>query len=332
LEEAGPRSHRRIRILGALAFAAGAGLVSFLLIYIGWAAITEALARFGFVGLAVVVIAHLPIVMLLGVAWWLVGSAAGKTGAIGFIWARAVRDAAAEALPFSQVGGYVIGARALVLSGVDAARAGISTLLDLTLEFAAKIPYIVLGFAFLAWLKPKYSAVGIGAGGTISVVGLILAGWIAKSSAPENAIRWLLDRFQALSEIRGRIATLLRELTSHRKNVWRSLLLHFVCWVLGAGELWLIFHFMHVPGGLGAALVIDSVVGGIRAVSFFVPGAIGVQEGSYVLFCGLFGISPGAALAISLARRARDLVIAFPVLLAWQGREGVALFRVRFKS
>jgi glycosyltransferase 2 family protein len=274
----------------------------------------------------------LPIITLLGIAWWVIGGRAGKVHVAGFVWARAVRDAAAEALPFSQLGGYVIGARALILAGADTAQAGISTLLDLTLEFAAKIPYVVFGFAILAWLKPQYTAVAISVDGAISIAALIVGIWLARSSTPENAVRWLLDRWRSLSEIRERIAAVLREMTSHRKNVWQGMFLHFLCWGLGAGELWLIFHFMHVPGGLGAALVIDSVVGGIRAVSFFVPGAIGVQEGSYVLFCGLFGISPGAALAISLVRRARDIVIAGPVLLAWQWREGVALIPGRFKS
>jgi len=110
------------------------------------------------------------------------------------------------------------------------------------------------------------------------------------------------------------------------------LVLHFVCWLAGAGETWLLLWLMHVPAPLSAALVIDSMVGAIRAVSFFVPGAIGVQEGGYVLLCGLFGLSPGAALAVSLARRGRDLLIAAPVLLSWQWREGRALLFGRFKS
>jgi uncharacterized membrane protein YbhN (UPF0104 family) len=99
-----------------------------------------------------------------------------------------------------------------------------------------------------------------------------------------------------------------------------------VCWALGAGETWLIFHVMQVAVSLRASLVIDSLVGAIRAASFLVPVAIGVQEGGYVLLCGLFGISPATALAFSLARRARDFLIAGPVLLSWQWREALKLF------
>jgi hypothetical protein len=42
---------------------------------------------------------------------------------------------------------------------------------------------------------------------------------------------------------------------------------------------------------------------------FMVPAAAGVQEGSYMLAAAVFGISPGAAIAASFARRARDLVL-----------------------
>src|SRR2546421_547394 len=73
------------------------------------------------------------------------------------------------------------------------------------------------------------------------------------------------------------------------------------------------------------ALVMDRLVGAIRAVVFLVPGALGVQEGGYVLLCALFGLPPGAALALSLARRGRAVLIAAPVLLSWEWREGRTL-------
>ena len=52
-----------------------------------------------------------------------------------------------------------------------------------------------------------------------------------------------------------------------------------------------------------------------------VPSAIGVQEGGLVLLCGLFGVGPDAALALSLVKRARDVAIGVPALLAWQAAE-----------
>jgi hypothetical protein len=46
-----------------------------------------------------------------------------------------------------------------------------------------------------------------------------------------------------------------------------------------------------------------------------------VQEGAYVLLAPLFGLSPSAALALSLLKRGRDIAIAVPVLLSWQALE-----------
>jgi len=72
-----------------------------------------------------------------------------------FVWARLMRDSAAEVLPLSQVGGYVLGARALVLHGVGAAVAVATTLVDLTLEMGSQIAYTALGLGLAAMAAPE---------------------------------------------------------------------------------------------------------------------------------------------------------------------------------
>jgi uncharacterized membrane protein YbhN (UPF0104 family) len=52
------------------------------------------------------------------------------------------------------------------------------------------------------------------------------------------------------------------------------------------------------------------------------PGALGFQEGAYVLVGPLFGLGPESALALSLIKRAKDLAIGAPALLIWQVGEG----------
>ena len=85
--------------------------------------------------------------------------------------------------------------------------------------------------------------------------------------------------------------------------------LHLLCWFLGAVEIWLVFFLLGTPVSAARALVLDSVVAGLRTFVFMVPAAAGVQEASYVLACTVFGMSPAAAVAASLARRARDLTL-----------------------
>ena len=62
------------------------------------------------------------------------------------------------------------------------------------------------------------------------------------------------------------------------------------------------------------ALAIDGTVAALRTFGWLVPAAAGVQEASYMLGAAVFGISPAAAIAASLARRARDLVLGVGVL------------------
>ena len=97
---------------------------------------------------------------------------------------------------------------------------------------------------------------------------------------------------------------------------------HVATWLLVGVETWLLCSLLGVPVGLGAAMVIDSLISGLRSVAFMVPQALGVQEGGYIMLGGLFGLSAEAALALSLVRRARDLVIGLPILLVWQIVEG----------
>ncbi|HTK80564.1 MAG TPA: lysylphosphatidylglycerol synthase domain-containing protein [Rhizomicrobium sp.] len=320
-----------MRIAGLLALAAGLALIAFLVFHSGLAPIASTLSMLGFWGLAIVALAHLPIIGLLGISWWFVGRTVGLANWDRFVWARAVRDAAAEALPFSQLGGYVIGARALTLDGADGASSAASTLLDLILEFSAKLPYLLLGLLCLQWIKPS-SPTLLAIGFTVIVIVSFAILGSAMRSRAEGLLRRSFDRFVTrwprLQASRERAVAAFR-MVRHSGPLRASFLLHLCCWFLGAAEAWLIFRLMHLSVPLRSAFVIDSLVGAIRAFAFLVPGAIGVQEGGYVLLCGLFGLPAEVALAFSFIRRARDILIAVPILLSWKYREAAALLAER---
>ena len=73
---------------------------------------------------------------------------------------------------------------------------------------------------------------------------------------------------------------------------------------------------------LAEALVLESLTQAIKSAAFLVPGALGIQEGGFVLVGALFGLSPEMALAVSLVKRVRDLAMGVPALLVWQLVEG----------
>ena len=99
-------------------------------------------------------------------------------------------------------------------------------------------------------------------------------------------------------------------------------LLHLAAWVASSVEAWIALRLMGADLGIAAVIAIESLLYAIRSVAFAVPNAVGVQEGAYLMLGAAFGLTPEIALALSLLKRARDLVIGVPALVAWQVLEG----------
>ncbi len=93
---------------------------------------------------------------------------------------------------------------------------------------------------------------------------------------------------------------------------------HMMAWVLGVGEVWFALRILGHPVDIGTALLFESLGQAIRTGAFAVPGGLGIQEGGYVLVGAALGIEPGVALALSLARRVRELILGLPGLGVWQ--------------
>lgn len=295
----------------------GAAVLAGTLVYAGAGAVVRTLAGLRLTGLLLIVLAHLPIVALMGIAWRLAAGLTRTASAGRFMWARLVRDAAAEALPFSQIGGFVLGVRALRLSGPAALRGVLSMSVDLIVELGAKLPYVLVGVLALLAVAPGSDLMrplGIGLALTAAAVAAPVLARRRLGNASERLIRRIAQRWPVLVSLRqlhldGDVNAVLDEILRRRGRLALGFGLHVLCWFLGAAELWLVFALLGRPVTAPEALVIDAAVAGLRTFVFMVPAAAGVQEASYVLACAVFGISPAAAVAASLARRARDLTL-----------------------
>jgi hypothetical protein len=73
--------------------------------------------------------------------------------------------------------------------------------------------------------------------------------------------------------------------------------------------------------------MLESLIQAVRSAAFFMPGALGVQEGGLILLGAVVGLGPEVALALSLIKRIRELAVGLPALLAWQMVEGRRLVR-----
>ena len=109
------------------------------------------------------------------------------------------------------------------------------------------------------------------------------------------------------------------------RRLCRGVTFHFLSWLLGGAEVMVAFHVIGVPVGLRESLIVESLGQAFRNLGFAVPGALGIQEGGFVLVCALLGIEQQAAIELSLLKRVREVVLGVPGLLAWQWIEGCVL-------
>jgi putative membrane protein len=154
--------------------------------------------------------------------------------------------------------------------------------------------------------------------------------YLAQRTGGHRILHTLLSRLKGDDNWRvlGTVDAVYQYLSSiyaRRSDLAASGLVHLVGWLVGVAEVLIVLDFMGHPVTIGEALVIDSLAQAVRGAAFVVPGALGVQEAGLILLCGIFGVPPEQALALSLIKRAADLVIGVPGLVALQILEGKRL-------
>jgi putative membrane protein len=312
----------RILIIAGL----GLALALYLLTYVGLGAVLSAAVTVGWSGFAILCLYGVGLFLILGAAWYVLAPDSSVTGLWVFVWARMVRDAAAEVLPFSQLGGIVLGARAAILHGVATPLAFASTIVDVTTEMMAQIAYIALGVLLLSARAPRTSvAVSLT---TVFVIGLVLAALAAglfialqrygHRLTGKLVARLLPGAVAPTASVAARLDAIYRA----RARVGLSAALHLAGWIASAIGAWIAFRLIGAHVDLAAVMAIESLVYATRSAAAFIPNALGVQEAAYTVLAPLFGVGAELGLAVSLLKRARDIAVGVPILLIWQAVEG----------
>ena len=307
-----------MRFLKYAVFFIAVAALAVLAIRAGMGEVVKTLAALGWGGFAVISLLHVPVIVAMGLAWWSVG----RGRASMFVAARWVRDSVGEVLPFSQIGGYLSGIRALTIAGAPLQVAALSMVGDLNAEFAAKLPYVLAAIlCLMAMLPGNYLIHPILTALILVAAGLSVAFLFRKRLivAFENATARMVGKW-----IPERAVQLNLGIYFAPDRFLPASAIHLVMWFFGTLEAWVTFHLMGIPVSVAEALVIDALGTSFRTLGFMVPAAAGVQEAGYVLVGLAFGLPPAQGIAFSLARRARDFAIGVPGLVFWQFLEAKA--------
>jgi putative membrane protein len=318
-----------MRLGAVFAVVIGLAVATAIAAWVGFGAVFAALTRVGWVGLGTLCAYTVLPFCLLGTAWFVIAPGQPARRWPSFVWSRIVRDSAGELLPFSHLGGFVIGARAAIERGLPPDTAFSTTVVDVTTELIAQLGFTGLGLGMLAMGFGGGSAGGdlIGAG----LVGLALTAvgavvFVILQRRAGGLVERLVARFLPGAAARtGQVVEAIVALYRHPGRIALACAVHLAAWNASAVGVWLALRVSGIRLPLSGLLALESLVLALRSAAFMAPMGIGVQEASYALLAPLFGLSPELALAISLLKRARDLVIGAPALLVWQGLEGLRL-------
>jgi putative membrane protein len=304
----------------AAALAAGCLALIWILHSVGLATIAQDVARAGWALPAMAVI-HLWQLFLSAMAWRLSLGRPGFLSRGAVFIARWVREGVNALLPVAQVGGQVAGAAILVRRGVSPVLATAGTILDLTLEAASQLIFTLAGIGVLLGLRGDRAWLGwVGGGVALSAAGV--AGFIAAQRLGllrlvETVLERLARQWPVLGAwpMEGLHATLMAR-QADAGAVLRAVMLHSASWSWGTLEVWVALRALGHGVSLEGCFVVESLAMAARSAGFAVPGAVGVQEGGFVLVCGLFGVPAETALALSVLKRVREIGIGAPSLLA----------------
>ncbi len=253
-----------------------------------------------------------------------------RVGLPYLFWITSVREAIDRLLPVASVGGSVVGIRLLRWRGVSAIPASVSVLLEIVLTLVALYAFIATGLVLLF---------GSRAGGTaasgVNYVHLLLA-FICTLPVPVGTallLRYgsLFSRLQRLlrplfgdtvpASSAGALDDELRAALSRGRTLLVSGALEWLALTSASLEVWWVLRLCGHPVSVVDAVIIESMLQAARHVAFFVPGALGVQEAGLLIVGHALGVSAELALAVSMAKRLREILCGLPSLTSWQWLE-----------
>ncbi len=300
----------------------GVALSVWLLRNYGFSRIGELFVRAGWLGISAVIAFH-GIQMLCSALGWreIADQPAASQPTREYFVLRWIREAVNNLLPLAQIGGEVVAFRLMSQRGAKLASAIAGTTADLTMEVVSQIVFTLIGVGLLLLSGQNDNLAEGVIGGTVLAALFMVGAFFALRFGAARLIEKGLMRLGPMLgwSGAGKVAGLHEALLVCYRNpakVASSFLWHLISWLLGGAEVCLALYVLGHGVNASTGLVIESLGQVAKALGFAIPGALGIQEGGYIIVCAL-------ALALSLTKRLREVALGIPGLLfcqRWENR------------
>lgn len=304
---------------------AGVLLFAAVLISQGLTAVLSTLAVAGW-GLPLVALIHLlPLALDAASARVMFDKTKVRSTLRDVLLARWVGESANSFLPAGPISGPVVMSRYLAQRGMSMKDAAAGVTVSTTLQALAQMVFALIGVAMLgahATNQASEHAIRTPLLAAGSVVTLCLAGfYLAQRNGLFGKLVRMLRRFAGKRDLTKLISQAdaidhaVQDAYGRRGRAATSFFLSLGGWVVGTLEVYVVLQLLQFPVSWGDALMLESLGQAIRAAGFAIPGSLGIQEGGFLLLAPLVGMRPETALALSLAKRAREVILGVPGLL-----------------
>jgi uncharacterized protein (TIRG00374 family) len=251
-----------------------------------------------------------------------------KTTLGRLFWVRLGGEALNQLTPTASLGGEPFKAARLQADGVPLERASASVVIHKGILVLSLALYIFIGLALAPVFLPEVAAhmsalilaaLGLAAAGITFVV-------VQRREPCSNSFRFLSRRGWVPHFLRDQEGFLLDLDTAmahfYRQYPGRAMLafsLFFLSWLLHAVEVFLIFWLLGHPISWGLAVCIDALAMLFTALGFFIPAAMGVQEGGNILLALSFNLGFTLGAAFSILRRIREAFwLSLGLIVVWR--------------
>lgn len=231
-------------------------------------------------------------------------------------------------LPVAAIGGDLVKGLMLAQGGVPGPMAGAAVVADKAAQVASQLAFGLIGVGALIYLEAHGDLVTGFLGGTLFFCALLGAffwlqgqgvfGRIARRAERLVGGQLWWNMVGSATDLDSALDRIYRRRARFAGACWWRLAVRFSLVV----EVWYLALLMGHPIGWIEALMLESLVTAVRGMAFVVPSGLGAQEGAFILLAHSAGLPAEVALAISLAKRGREIVCGAPALLALQWGAG----------
>jgi putative membrane protein len=243
---------------------------------------------------------------------------APRPGILLMLRARWVRESLNGLLPLVGIGGGVIAGLAVARqTGRPAPGVAAGATVDLLVEAVMQLPFLLLGLALFAWFTPGTLPLTEAAALLLPLLLttlLALALWLGLMRKPVLRLAQRLGLGDRLASLQESLAAV----NAGTVPMLQAAGWHFLAWILGAVEIWVILAVLGTPLGLPEALAVESLGMAARSLGFVLPAGLGAQEAGLAAVAVALGVPIEEAVAMSMLKRLREVLMALPGLIAWR--------------